>query len=87
MNNHFVELWHKLERDGQQGTVKIAYAEESPYRIYATMFCPGNICGIAISFSSAIIQNILRPRHEEPDNGAFLLRYSCQNRLRFNPRQ
>ena len=54
MNNHFVELWHKLERDGQQGTVKIAYAEESPYRIYATMSCPGNICGIAISFSSAI---------------------------------
>ena len=30
MNNHFVELWHKLERDGQQGTVKIAYAVESP---------------------------------------------------------
>ena len=54
MNNHFVELWHKLEEQHKQGIVKIAYSETIPYRIYATMSCPGNICGIAISFNNTI---------------------------------
>ena len=54
MNNHFIELWHKLENENQQGIVKIAYSESSPYRIYATMSSPDHVCGIAFSFNSSI---------------------------------
>ena len=52
--NPFVELWHKLENENQHGLVKLAYSQDIPYRIYATMLSPDHICGIAISFNSSI---------------------------------
>lgn len=52
--NPFVELWHKLENENQHGLVKLAFSQDIPYRIYATMLSPDHICGIAISFNSSI---------------------------------
>ena len=53
-SNHFIELWQKLETTNHHGIVKIAYSEDSRYRIYATMSCPDHICGFAISFDNSI---------------------------------
>ena len=33
-SNHFIELWQKLETTNHHGIVKIAYSEDSRYRIY-----------------------------------------------------
>lgn len=52
--NHFVELWQELEEQNQQGLVKRAYAEDTRYRIYATMDSPDHICGFAVSFNNTI---------------------------------
>ena len=53
-SNHFIELWQKLESTNHHGIVKIAYSEDSRYRIYATMSCPDHVCGFAISFDDSI---------------------------------
>lgn len=52
--NHFVKLWGKLEAQKEQGLIKLAYAKDSRYRIYATLENPGCLCGFAVSYSSHI---------------------------------